>query len=181
MISFDDFSIAGRPIDISGLLSEIEIPTRLINILKDMTFYSEDAFFQMADTLALEHTSHYLFPNRFISFYPQVMERYANNNLTCNLSGVKIKKGSLYYTYHPFMEDLQSGRVYTISKKIVAEASFVDLFPQDLFTYEEWYYKITNAYYQNEDVIDFYFLSKECGESCLDPYLLGLSKKKRKK
>lgn len=93
MISFDDFSIAGRPIDISGLLSEIEIPTRLINILKDMTFYSEDAFFQMADTLALEHTSHYLFPNRFISFYPQVMERYANNNLTCNLSGVKIKKG----------------------------------------------------------------------------------------
>lgn len=45
MISFDDFSIAGRPIDISDLLAEIEIPTRLINILKGMTFYSEDAFF----------------------------------------------------------------------------------------------------------------------------------------
>ncbi len=181
MISFDDFFIAEKSIDISDLLAEIEIPTRLINILKGMTFYSQDAFFQIADTLALEHTSHYLFPNRFISFYPQVVERHATHSLTCNLSGAKIKKGSLYYTYHPFMEDLQSGRVYTISKKIVAEASFVDLFPQDLFTYEEWYYKIKTAYYQNEDVIDFYFLSRECGESCLDPYLLGLSKKKRKK
>lgn len=117
-----------------------------------------------------------------MSFYPQLKERHATNDLICNLSGAKIKKGSIYYTYHPFIEDLQTGRVYTIKKKINAELGFIDLFPQDLFTYEEWYYKVKNAYYQKEDnIIDFYYLSCELGESCLEPYLLGKSKKKRKK
>lgn len=91
-------------------------------------------------------------------------------------------KGSIYYTYYPFIEDLLTGRVYTIKKKINAELGFIDLFPQDLFTYEDWYYKVKNAYYQNDDsIIDFYYLSCELGESCLEPYLLGKSKKKRKK
>lgn len=181
MFEFDDFSETREPIDISNLLMEVELPTRLINILKVGTYYSEKAFFEKVNQLLLEHTSHYLFPNRLIAFYPQVVERCANSDLICHLSGVRIKKGSFYYTYHPFMEDLESGRVYTIQKKIHTELCYIDYFPQDLFTYEEWYYKVKNAYYINDHIIDFYFLSSECGESCLEPYLLGISKKKRKK
>lgn len=181
MVEFDDGFEIRKPIDIKNLLKEVQLPIRLINILKVDTFYSEDAFFQAVDKLVLEHTSHYLFPNRLISFYPQVIERHATKDLICNLSGAKINKGSFYYTYHPFMEDLKSGRVYTIKRKIHTELGYIDYFPQDLFTYEEWYYKVKNAYYGNNDTIDFYFLSRECGESCLEPYLLGISKKKRKK
>jgi hypothetical protein len=117
-----------------------------------------------------------------MNFYPQVIERHAKSEITCNLSGARIKKGSIYYTYHPFIEDLESSRVYTIKKNINAELSFMDFFPQDLFTYEDWYYKIKNAYYLKENnIIDFYYLSSRCGESCLEPYLLNISKKKRKK
>lgn len=180
MVEFDDFSEMRKPIDIQNLLLEMTLPTRLKNILKANNFYSEESFFQTVDKLLLEHTSYYLFPNKLISFYPQVLEHNASTDITCNLSGAKIKKGSLYYTYHPFMEDLESGRVYTIKKKIKSELGFIDLFPQDLFTYEEWYRKLTTSYYQKDDIIDFYFLSSECGDNCLEPYLLGLSKKKRK-
>ena len=80
------------------------------------------------------------------------------------------------------MEDLETGRVYTIKRNINAEISFIDCFPQDLFTYEQWYYKVKNAYYDKQDSgVDFYHLSCECGENCLEPYLLAQSKKKRKK
>ena len=181
MFEFDnDFSYFST-INIDSLLKEIDLPVRLINNLKNNTFYNEESFFKEVEKIYIEHTSHYLFPNTLISFYPQVREQRASSELTCDLSGAKIKKGSLYYTYHPFMENLINGKVYTIKKMIKAELSFIDLFPQDLFTYEEWYYKLKNAYYIDDDIIDFYNLSISCGENCLEPYLLGKSKNKRKK
>ena len=56
-----------------------------------------------------------------------------------------------------------------MKKRIIAEVGYQDLFPQDITTYEEWYYKVKNAYYDtnSNDIIDFYLLSCECGESCL--------------
>ena len=174
--------IEKTPISFDFLLTLVpKLPTRFINKLKNEKFYSEESFLKEVDSLYLEYSSLYLFPNRLIAFYPQVIERVASRDITCNLSGAKIKAGSFYYTYHPFMEDIKNGRVYTIHKKINAELGFVDYFPQNLVAYEDWYYKLKNAYYQTSDMIDFYFLSRECGENCLDPYLLGISKKKRKK
>lgn len=179
MVDFFDECFSTAPIDISKLLKEVDLPIRLKNVLRVNKFYSENDFFRMVDKLVLEHTSHYLFPNSLISFYPQVREYTASCDLVCNLSGAKIKKGSLYYTYHPFMENLTTGKVYSIRKNIKAELGFIDLFPQDLVTYEDWYYKIKNAYYLNDEKIDFYSLSCECGEDCLEPYLLGNKKRKK--
>ncbi len=67
-------------------------------------------------------------------------------------------------------------------KRIIAEASYQDCLPQDIATYEEWYYKVKNAYYNtsSDDIIDFYLLSCECGDSCLELYQLGQSKKRKK-
>ncbi len=125
--------------------------------------------------------SSYLFPNQYVSFYPQIKERCASTDLTCCLSGSVIKKGSCYCSYSPFIEHLKTGRVYTISKRICIEASYIDSMPHDLFTYEEWYYRIKNCYYQNYDSeIDFYFLSCELGDTCLDLHMLGKSKQKVK-
>jgi len=182
MVELDDYFECLEPIDINKYLKEINIPNRIVNVLRLKKFYSEEQFFKEVDNLLLKHTSHYLFPNELVSFYPQVREYKANHELICHLSGSIIKKGSFYYAYHPFMEVLNNGRIYTIKSNINAELAFIDYFPQDLFTYEEWYYKLKNAYYSKDDnIIDFYHLSSVCGESCLDPYLLGQGKKKRKK
>lgn len=186
MENFDDIFISNCtkkiPIPFDYLLSLYpDLPVRFVNKLKNETFYSEESFLEELDRLYLEHQSSFLFPNQLIAFYPQLIEKVASRDITCNLSGAKIKAGSFYCTYHPFMEDIKNGRVYTIQKKINAELGFIDCFPQNLVTYEEWYYKLKNAYYRTDDTIDFYFLSRECGENCLEPYLLGISKKKRKK
>lgn len=182
MFISDDFFTSLEPINIENLLKEVKLPIRIINILKSQSFYNEESFFKAVDQLVFEHTSNFLFPGRLISFYPKVLERKASIDLVCNLSGARIKKGSFYYTYHPFMEDLKSGRVYTIKRNINAELGYIDYFPQNLTAYEDWYCRLKNAYYVNIDSkIDFYGLSVECGDNCLDPYLLGQSKKKRKK
>lgn len=169
-------------VNIDYLLKEIDLPIRLQNILKANHFYSEKQFYQKVEQLIQEHTSNYLFHNQLVSFYPQFRERKASSNLLCNITGAVIKKGSYYFTYHRFIENLETGRVYTINKKICAELAYIDYFPQDLFTYEGWYYHLKNAYYENFDgIIDFYFLSRSCSEDCLDLYPLGNSKNKRKK
>ena len=180
MVDFFDNYIPADPIDISKLLAEVDLPVRIKNILINDKFYSEDSFYKMVDKLVLEHTSHFVFPNKLISFYPQVREYTASRDLVCNLSGAKIKKGSLYYRYHPLMQDVITGKVYTIKKDIKVELGYIDYLPQDLVTYEEWYYKLKNADYTSDDKIDFYGLSCECGDSCLEPYLLGYSKKRKK-
>lgn len=79
----DSFEFINKfePIDITKLLLEMDLPIGVINILKENTFYSEENFFKTVDKLRLEHTSNYLFPNRLMSFYPQIKERHATNDL----------------------------------------------------------------------------------------------------
>lgn len=182
MIELDDFILDNSYINIAPLLSEMDLPIRLLNILRKRHFHSEESFYNNVEQLILQYTSRYLFPNQLVSFYPQVKEKKANRNLECHLSGASIKRGSFYYTYHPFIENLETGKVYVIKKKICAELAYIDYFPQDLFTYEEWYYRMHNAYYENDNsIVDFYLLSRECGESCLDLYPLAQRKSRRKK
>lgn len=172
-INIDDFLIS----------SSIEIPVRIVNILKQKKYYDEAVFYNDLVSLLSSYQSQILFPNRYMAFYPQVRERHASKDLVCNLSGAKIKQGSLYYAYHPFIEDISNGRCYTISKNIISTSSYFDMFPQNLATYETWYYKVKNAYYNpsSDDIIDFYSLSVECGDTCLEPKLLGISRSRRSK
>lgn len=173
---------AMEPINISSLLKEFDLLIRITNYLKKQNFYSEKSFYDTVSKLVLEHTSNYLLPNHIVAFYPQILERKANSDLTCNLSGSKIKKNSNYYVYYPFIESLNNGRCYTLKRRIIAEVGYQDYFPQDIATYEEWYYKVKNAYYNasSDNIIDFYLLSCQCGDSCLELYQLGQSKKRKK-
>ena len=182
MTDFDDLFLSKQPINIDMLLKDSNLPVRFINILKSEVFYDVDSYYKRVCELYNEYTSSFLFPNKLMAFYPQVRQSVASSDLVCNLSGAKIKKGSVYYTYHPFIEDIKNGRVYTIRKMIKAELGFIDYFPRNLASYEEWYYKVKNAYYStnNKDEIDFYLLSSECGEDCLEPYLLGKRKGRKK-
>ena len=168
-----------KKIDVLAFLEkeEIVLPKRMMNQISKRTFYSKLHLYQSLQEMMNEYTSEFLFPGHYIAFYPQVMERKASSNITCQLSGAPIRKGKSYYCYWPFLEDLNNGRVYTTSKKIKTSPGYQDYFPATLAEYEDWYYRLKNAYYIDSDVIDFYNLSVECGETALD--LVELKKKRR--
>lgn len=169
-------------IDISNLLQDMCLPVRIMNVLKSKKFFSEKEFYDEVLLLTSQYTSHYLFPNDMVAFYPQVLEKMALKDMMCYLSGAKIYKGSTYFIYYPFIENLVNGKCYTVKKRIQASMSYQDYFPQDITSYEEWYYKLKNAYFttNGSDIIDFYNLSVNCGNSCLELYELGNRKKKGK-
>lgn len=156
----------------------IVLPLRMINRLKEKQYDSELKLYRAIETIALEYTSQLLFPHSYVAFYPQVVQYKASFRMTCQLSGAPIQKGESYYCYWPFIQNLSNSKVYTISKKIKSSLGYIDYFPQTLSEYEDWYYKLKNAYYSHSDVIDFYNMSVECGENALD--LIELHKQKRK-
>lgn len=160
-----------------------ECPTRIVSILKSRNYKNVYELYEFYEKTLCNYTSNYLFPNELVAFYPQIIERKSLKNIVCALSGQIIEKGSYYCTYHPFIEILSSKKVYTIKKKIKTSLEYIDYFPIDLYTYEQWYYKLKNAYFETniENSIDFYHLSISCGEHCLEPYALRLSKTKKNK
>jgi hypothetical protein len=175
MINENDIKIA-----IDNILQEEMLPIRIINILKSKQYKNIEEFYQFYEELLIKYTSYYLFPNHFIEFYPQITKRKAKNNLTCDLSGQRIFKGSEYYTYHPFMEDLFSGDVYIIKKEIKVSCDYVNVLPRELLTYELWYCALKDSFDNNlVDNIDLYNLSVQRGDNCLYPYALGRSKKRK--
>lgn len=169
-------------IDVISFLenNEITLPKRLVNRILDKKFYNELKLYKYIEELILEHTSNFLFPNHYIAFYPQVKEFKASKDTICNLSGAVIKKGEMYYCYHPLIEDLSDNKVYTISKKVKASLGYQDKFPTTLAHYEEWYYKLKNAYYNESDEIDFYLLSVECGDTAFEVIELKKNSKEHK-
>lgn len=158
------------------------LPNRIINLLKEKQFSSEEDFYRFYEELLLSYTNSYLLKGKFVEFYPIVRNRVAKCDFSCQLSGTKIRQGSAYITYHPFVEDFGNKRVYVIKKEIKALPDFLDILPTNMAMYEEWYIKLQNCIsYEsmNGGRVDFYNLSVECGENCLDLYPLNLSKKRR--
>lgn len=62
------------------------------------------------------------------------------------MSGTKIKRGSLYIAYHPFVEDFRNKKVYVTKREIKAISDFLDILPKDMVTYEDWYTRLNNCY-----------------------------------
>lgn len=182
-MEFDVLYEGSKPIPISYLLGLRQgLPLRFIDILKEKNFYREEDFFEMVEKLYVEHTSNCVLPGKLVKFSPYIEEYVAVRNLTCQLSGARIKKGSIYYNYYAFMHVLDRSTFYRSKKIIRASLGYEHLFPRDLATYEDWYYRLRNAYYfiDENDIINFNILSVECGEDCLEPYLLGPRKRKVK-
>lgn len=155
---------------INQFIQEERIPIRIQHLLKSKSFQSIEEFYQYYEHIYLLYCSTLLFPNSFVAFYPTIEERIASKSFSCHLSGALIKKGEEYLSYHPFIENLHTHRVYVTNKDIKACTEFYSMFPQTIGMYEEWYRKLKNSYYEPQDsnTIDFYNLSVECGDTCLD-------------
>ena len=72
-------------IDISNLLQNMCLPVRIMNVLKSKKFFSEKEFYDEVLLLTSQYTSHYLFPNDMVAFYPQVLEKIALKDMMCYL------------------------------------------------------------------------------------------------
>lgn len=169
---------------IDVLVNQDHLPTRIVNILKEKQFKNEIEFYRFYEELLMKYTSAYLLQGQWIDFYPIIKERIAKNDFSCHLSGTKIKSGGTYIAYHPFVEDLENKRVYATKREIKSTPDFLDVLPTDILSYEDWYCRLQNSYsYEISNVggVDFYNLSIECGEHCLDLYPLNLSRTKKKR
>lgn len=147
--------------------SDINIPIRLKNIIKQKEFKSELQFYNYLEELINKYTSIYLFPNNYVAFYPYLISHKASSTITCDISNAKINIGSNYISYRPLIENLTTNTTYTINKTIKAEPYYYDYFPQTLCDFEIWYQKLINFEYCNDDIIDFYNISINCGDNCL--------------
>lgn len=146
---------------------DIELPIRITNIIKTEIFYSKEEFYNFIEDLLDKYTSHFLFPNHYCSFYPSLEEYTSTRDTICHLSGAPIKPNETYYVYRPLLEDLTTKKIYTLLKSVQASLGYIDLFPSTLFEFEDWCYKIENAYYENDDQIDFYAFSSNYGNDVL--------------
>lgn len=147
--------------------SDITLPLRIKNKIKEKSFTSELEFYQYVQELINKNTSYYLFPNDICFFYPKIVESKSTKNNICHLSGAPINIGESYYTFRPILENLTINKVFTIKKSIIASIGYIDYFPTTLLEFEEWCRILEEANYHNDGSVDFYNLSTIAGDTCL--------------
>lgn len=155
-------------------LYEIKLPIRVYNSIKDLKFNSVDHFYNHLTSFVENHTSRYLFPGEICYFYPAIHEQKALKEITCQISGAKIVENELYYTYRPLIDNITSGKVYTIQGTLKVSLGYYDILPQNLSQFEELCSNFKLGL--NSEVIDYYDFKVNAGDNALD--LKKLTKKK---
>lgn len=102
---------------------------------------------------SIENRSESLFPGQNIIVYPGIKEVKATKDYTCDFSGAKISKGSLYINYRPMLKNINNGNAYVLNKTIKTETSYIYDLPTNITELEEFNNKILNyKYYEDEDI-----------------------------
>ena len=102
---------------------------------------------------SIENRSESLFPGQNIIVYPGIKEVKATEDYTCDFSGAKISKGSLYINYRPMLKNINNGDTYVLNKTIKTETSYIYDLPTNITELEEFNNKILNyKYYEDEDI-----------------------------
>ncbi len=101
----------------------------------------------------------------FVSFYSGIKEVRAKETRICQISGGRIEAGSFYYTYRPFMENLNTGRKFILKNTIHAEIAYYDFFPQTIGDFERLSFYLKHPSFAPQDGIDYYFLGQQIGEN----------------
>ena len=147
-------------------LQYLQLPNRLEKIVREEKISD---YTDLEETLN-DYTSYYLLPNHFVSFYYVMKLRSAKKERTCDISGSRIYKGSNYIIYHPFLEDLCDGKIYTIKKDIYCEIGYATDLPRNIKEYEYWYNCLVNNIV---DKMDFNTLANVKGQYCLELKPIG--------
>lgn len=113
---------------------------------------------------SIENRSESLFPGQNIIVYPGIKEVTAMKDYTCDFSGAKISKGSLYINYRPMLKNFNNGNAYVLNKTIKTETSYIYDLPTNITELEEFNNKILNyKYYEDEDIQYDYLFNQTGG------------------
>ena len=112
----------------------------------------------------MENRSESFFPGADIIVYPGIKEAHAEKEYTCDFSGARISKGSLYVNYRPMLKNINNGNAYVLQRTIKIEPAYAYDLPTNISELEAFNNKILNyEYYDNEDIQYDYLFSQTGG------------------
>lgn len=89
--------------------------------------------------------SDYVFSGEKVIYYFNPKYRRSKKNFTCPVNGQVYTKGELAFIFKPFIYLPDKKEVYTI-KEIKASSYEDDFFPDNINSFDDFYYKIENSY-----------------------------------
>lgn len=111
----------------------------------------------------MTYQSEYLFPGKPIIVYPGIRETHAQKEFTCDFSGARISKGSLYISYRPMLKNLLDGTTYVLKRTLKVETGYESELPTDIAGLEELNEKIRRHYDQDDGDIQYDHLFWQIG------------------
>lgn len=151
------------------------LPIRIYNHIKDMKFNDAINFYKYVQEILNKCTSLYLFQGDIVYFYPSIHQQKALSPTSCFVSGAPIASGEYYYTYRPLLENISSGKVYTIQRTLKVSSGYEWILPYDLHSFEE----LVSNFELGLDLngVSYYDFQINAGSNALN--LKQLSKNKR--
>jgi hypothetical protein len=110
----------------------------------------------------LRHRSEILFPNELVEVYPRTREGRAKREITCDFSGARIKKGSLYVSYRPMVWSITNGDTYVLSRTIKVESGYAYDLPSTIAELESLNVKML-SHADSDNGIDYDHLYWQMG------------------
>lgn len=89
--------------------------------------------------------SDYVFSGEKVIYYFNPKYRRSKKNFTCPVNGQVYTKGELAFIFKPFIYLPDKKESYTI-KEIKASSYEEDFFPNNINSFDEFYYKVENSY-----------------------------------
>ena len=111
----------------------------------------------------LELMSESLFPGSPILVYPGIKEVRAKEDYTCDFSGAKISKGSIYVNYRPMLKNIDNKTAYVLKRTIKVETSYEHDLPTNITELEDFNNRILNYRYQDNNDIQYDYLFNQTG------------------
>lgn len=105
----------------------------------------------LQDEIEFNHKSKYLLNGDLIIVYPIIKELICNKECLCELSGLPIHKGNMYYNCKLFIEDITNHSIYCTNNIKVSE-DYIDYFPTNITDIDEFFYKVDNSYNVDDEV-----------------------------
>ncbi len=115
------------------------------------------------DEYKMTYQSESLFPGKSIIVYPGIKEKHAQKEVTCDFSGARISKGSLYISYRPLLKNLSDGTAYVLKRTLKVETGYGSELPTDIAGIEELNEKIRTYYHQDNGDIQYDHLFWQIG------------------
>lgn len=96
-----------------------------------------------------------------VLLHESIKEHHTKTGIICDFSANLIKRGSLYLSYRPMLENLITKKVYVLKRSIKVEPGYFDMLPKDIKELEKLNYKMKLQLV--EDHIDYSHLNSVMG------------------